>query len=247
MLRVRVPVMLALAAVLVAPTAAAAAPRPAAVKVRACETGDTPKERLATFYGRMRAVPDTHRMQMRFTLIDRSGDRAGLVPTSKLAKWRKSRPGVVRFGYAQTITGLEQGGAYAVTVEFRWRDARGKTIKSVRRTSADCRQEGKLPNLAVAGIETSPGDAAGTLDYTISVVNKGDEDARSFNVDLLVDGASADAAEIDLVKPGETVSVKVSGPACRARLRAVVDRRNAVRETTEDDNARSVRCPTPAS
>jgi hypothetical protein len=239
--RVLVPILLALTAALAAPAAASAAP--AAVKVRACETGDSSKERMATFYGRMRAVPGTYRMQMRFTLIDRSGDRAGLVPTPKLAKWRKSRPGVVRFGYAQTITGLEKGGAYAVTVEFRWRDARGKTIKSQRRTSADCRQEGELPNLAVAGIEVSPGDATGTYDYTIAVVNKGDEEARAFKVDLRVDGASADAAEIDLVEPGETVSVKVSGPACRARIRAVVDRRNRVRETTEDDNARNIRCP----
>jgi hypothetical protein len=246
MMRARIPILLALAVALGAPTAGTAATAPAVVKVRACETGDAPKERLATFYGRMRAVPGTHRMQMRFTLIDRSGDRAGLVPTSKLAKWRKSRPGVVRFGYAQTITGLEKGGAYAVTVEYRWRDARGKKIKSLRRTSADCRQEGELPNLAVAAITASPGDATGTLNYTISVVNKGDEEARSFKVHLLVDGATADAAEIDLVKPGETVSVKVSGPACRARIRAVVDRRNAVRETTEDDNARSGRCPAPA-
>jgi hypothetical protein len=245
-MRIRVPILLAAAAALLVPSASAGAPAPAVVKVRACETGDSSRERLATFYGRMRAIPGTHRMQMRFTLIDRSSGRAGLVPTPKLAKWRRSKPGVKRFGYSQTITGLEKGAAYAVTIEFRWRDEHGKTIKRLRRTSSDCRQEGELPNLAVAGIEADPGDAEGTLDYTISVVNKGDEDARSFNVDLLVDGASADAAEIDLVEPGETVQVKVSGPACQARVRAVIDRRNAVRETTEDDNARSVRCSTVA-
>jgi hypothetical protein len=246
-MRIRVPILLAAAAALLASPAAAGAAAPAVVKVRSCQTGDSSKERLATFYGRMRAVPGTNRMQMRFTLIDRTSGRAGLVPTPRLAKWRKSRPGVQRFGYAQTITGLEKGGAYAVTVEFRWRDARGKTIKSLRRTSADCRQEGELPNLTIAGIEADPGDAEGTLDYTISVANKGDEDARSFKVDLLVDGASADAAEIDLVEPGKIVTVKVSGPACRSRIRAVVDRRNAVRETTDDDNARNARCPSVAS
>jgi CARDB len=241
-MRVRVPILIAAAAALLLPLATAGAAAPSVVKVRACETGDSSRARLATFYARMRAVPGTHRMQMRFTLIDRSRDGATLVPTPKLAKWRRSRPGVQRFGYAQTITGLEKGAAYAVTVEFRWRGARGKTIRSQRRTSKDCRQEGELPNLAVAGIEARPGDAAGTVDYTVLVTNRGDADARSFKVDLRVDGARADAAEIDLVKPGETVAVKVSGPACRARVRAVIDRRNAVRESIEDDNARRVRC-----
>jgi hypothetical protein len=245
-MRIRVPILLAALVALLIPPASAGAPAAAVVKVRACETGDAARERLATFYGRMRAVPGTHRMQMRFALIDRSSGRAGLVPTPKLARWRKSKPGVVRFGYAQTIVGLERGGAYAVTVEFRWRDERGRTIKSVRRTSSDCRQEGELPNLAVARIEANPGDAAGTLDYEVSVVNKGDEEARGFKVDLLVDGATADAAEIDLVEPGETVSVEISGPACQSRIRAVIDRRNDVRETIEDDNGRSVRCPAPA-
>jgi CARDB len=245
-MRIRLPILLAAAAALIVPPASAGAPAPAVVKVRACETGDASRERLATFYGRMRAVPGTHRMQMRFTLIDRSSGRAGLVPTPKLAKWRKSKPGVMRFGYSQTIVGLQRGAAYAVTVEFRWRDERGKTIKRLRRTSSDCRQEGELPNLAVAGIEAKPGDAVGTFDYEISVVNKGGEDARAFRVDLLVDGATADAAEIDLLEPGETVSVEISGPACQSRIRAVIDRRNAVRETIEDDNGRSVRCPTVA-
>jgi CARDB len=231
------------AAVALVPAAAQAAPL-TALKVRACQTGDTKKERLATFYGRMLAVPGTTRMQMRFTLIDRSSDGATLVNApSKLSKWKRSRRGVKSFGYAQTVTALKAGGAYAAIVEFRWLDGHGTTIKSVRRTSADCRQDGDLPNLTISSVTARAGDAKGTELYTVGVTNRGTADAKSMKVDLFVDGAAADAAEIDLLQPGQTKTVEISGPACTAKVRAVVDRLDSVGETTEDDNSLRMRCP----
>jgi subtilase family serine protease len=147
------------------------------------------------------------------------------------------------FGYAQTVTGLQVGGAYAATVEYRWVDAAGRTVKTLRRTSAECRQDGKLPNLAVTRIAARPGDAAGTLVYSVDVVNRGAAEARAVVVDLFVDDAGADAARVDSVRPGETVTVRVSGPVCVQRVRAVVDRQDAIHETNEDDNVLRSRCP----
>ena len=54
--------------------AAAAHAATTTLRVRVCETGDTPKQRAATFYARMYAVKDTNTMEMRFTLINRAGD-----------------------------------------------------------------------------------------------------------------------------------------------------------------------------
>jgi hypothetical protein len=235
-------IIAALAALLALPSAASAGGA-AALKVRSCQTGDSSRERLVTFYARMQAVPGTSRMQMRFTLIDRSADGASLVATPKLSKWRKSHVGVKKFGYAQTITGLQKGGAYAAAVEYRWRDAKGHTIKSLRRTSADCRQDGELPNLAVGRVEARVGDAPGAIDYQVPVTNRGAGEARDLQVELFVDGAAVNAASVDVVEAGETVFVKFSGPTCQKRLRAVVDRKNAVAETTDDDNVLHSRCP----
>jgi hypothetical protein len=243
-MRFRVLITLAATAALLAlPALAGGASAPTTLKVRSCQTGESSKARLATFYARMRSVPGASRLWMRFTLIDRTGGGASLVPTPKLAKWRKSRVGVKSFGFTQTITGLEPGAAYAANVEYRWRDERGRTIKSARRTSADCRQDGELPNLSVPRITAKTGGAPGTALYLVDVSNRGAAEARALELDLVVDGASADAVEIDLIEPGETVTVKVTGPACRQRVRAVVDRADAVRETTEDDNVRHSRCP----
>src|SRR3954454_23237155 len=199
--------IIAVAAVAVLPMASAAVAEAApltVLNVRSCQVGDSAKQRQATFYGRMRAVPGTSRMMMRFTLVDRGANGTSLVPAPQLAKWRRSRPGVKTFGYAQTVTGLQVGGAYAAMVEYRWLDSAGKTIKTARRTSSECRQDGKLPNLAVTRLAARRGDAAGTVVYSVDVTNRGSAEARSVVVDLFVDDAGADAARVDSVKPGET-------------------------------------------
>jgi hypothetical protein len=233
----------AVAALLVVPAAVASAAPTTFLKVRSCQVGDSAKQRQATFYGRMRSVAGSNRMMMRFTVIDRSAEGTALVPAPRLAQWRRSRPGVKTFGYAQTVTGLQVGGAYAAMVEYRWVDANGKTVKTLRRTSSECRQDGKLPNLAISRIAARRGDAPGTLVYSVDVTNRGAAEARAVVVDLFVDDAGADAAKVDVVKPGATVTVRVSGPACVARLRAVVDRKDAIHETTEDDNVLRSHCP----
>jgi CARDB len=243
-MRFRLITALAAAAALFVMSAAVAEASPTtSLKVRSCQVGDSAKQRQATFYGRMRSVSGTARMMMRFTLVDRSSAGSSLVPAPQLASWRRSRTGVKHFGYAQTVSGLQVGGAYAAIVEYRWVSTSGKTIKTVRRTSAECRQDGKLPNLTVTRVAARTGDAAGTLMYSVDVTNRGRAEARNVVVDLLVDDAGADAATLDSVKPGETVTVRVTGPACESRLKAVVDRQDAIHETTEDDNVLRSRCP----
>jgi hypothetical protein len=242
-MRFRLITALAAAAVLLMAPAAVASGMPTTfLKVRSCQAGPSAKQRQATFYGRMHAVPGTSRMMMRFTVVDRAAGGPAL-PAPQLAQWRRSRPGVKTFGYAQTVTGLQLGGAYAATVEYRWVDAAGRTVKTLRRTSAECRQDGKLPNLAVTRIAARPGDAAGTLVYSVDVANRGAAEARAVVVDLFVDDAGADATRVDSVRPGETVTVRVSGPVCVQRVRAVVDRQDAIHETNEGDNVLRSRCP----
>ena len=246
-MRVRLLVPLLASAALLAPAAGASASAPAAVKVRSCRSGETAKHRRAAFHARMRAVPGTARMKMRFTLIDRSGSRAASpLSVAPLERWRKSRRGVTRFGYTQRITGLRPGAAYAVTVDFRWLDAGGHTIHRLRRTSADCREDGALPNLRVTGVSAEPGDAAGTELYLVEVTNSGTGEADGVQLDLFVDSAATDAAEIDVIDPGETVTKKISGPACSLEIRAVVDRLDEIPESDEADNTFRSGCPRPA-
>ena len=233
----------AVAVLLLVPAPAAQAAHSTLLRVRSCQVGDTSKERQATFYSRMHALPGSSRMMMRFTLFQRGNGSLTQVAAPQLSHWRRSRPGVRTFGYAQTVTGLNSGGAYVVTVQYRWVDSKGRKLKTVRRTSSECRQDGQLSNLAVTRIAARPGDAPGTLLYSVDVTNSGAAEASGVVVDLFVDDGAADGTQLDSVKPGETVTVRVSGPACVLRLKAVVDRQDAIHETTEDDNVLRSRCP----
>jgi hypothetical protein len=253
MFQVRMNLRLPIACVAAACSLAAAVPAHAAaastmLTVRSCDVGDTAKQRSATFYARMRAVKGTTQMAMRFTLVDSAG--AGpptIVDSPALAQWRKSRPGVLTFGYAQSVAGLEKGGVYAVQVQFRWTNARGQVLRSVKRTSDVCRQQGELPNLAITRVAARNGDASGTEMYSVDLTNSGQGEARSVDVDLFVDGAGADSYKVELVKPGDTVTVHFTGPACKRGLRMVADPRDTINETNEDDNVLRTRCPVPGS
>src|SRR3954447_20171407 len=236
--------LLAALSVFAGETASGAIKATTLLKVRDCQVGDSPKERSATFYARMTATKGTSQMAMRFTLIDRAGDGPPTVVDSPaLAQWRKSNKGVKRFGYAQEVAGLAKGGAYAVQVQFRWTNARGQVIRAVKRTSGTCRQEGQLANLSITGVSAQAGETSGTEFYFVDITNSGRGPARSPGVDLFVDAAAADSQTLDVVKAGETRTVRFVGPLCKQNIQMVADRDDVVNETNEDDNSLRARCP----
>jgi hypothetical protein len=183
-------------------------------------------------------------MAMRFSLFERTaGHGLEAVPNSGLQQWRRSRPGVTTFGYAQTVTGLQTGGIYNVSVDYRWFDASGRVISMRRRSSGVCREDGPLPNLTIVGLAASAGQAPGTELYTVQVLNNGAAPAHVVTTDIFVDGAQADTARVDEIDPGATVTVRITGPSCARRIRAVVDRLGLVNETAENDNTLRAACP----
>jgi hypothetical protein len=236
----------ALALCLALPAAAPAAKSPARVKLVDCEVSASPSQSVASFEGRMRAVAGTARMSMRFTLLERFGT-PGFEPVKvpDLATWRTSKAGVEVFSYTQRVRALERGGDYRMRVEFRWQDARGRTIRSMRRSSALCGRPGPLPQLQISDVRARPGATSGTAEYAVDVSNLGDLEAEDVPVLLVVDGAALDVREIDSLRAGETATVRFSGPPCVHRLRAEVDPEDEINESNEDDNRRIVRCSEP--
>jgi hypothetical protein len=225
------------------PAAAPAKASPARVKLVDCDITDSPSQSVAAFEGRMRALPGSARMSMRFTLLERFGTPEFVpVKVPELATWRHSKPGVEVFSYTQRLKALERGGHYRMRVDFRWQDARGRTLESMRRRSGVCGRSGPLPQLQIGGVRARPGAAAGTAEYSVDVSNLGDLDAGEVPVLLVVDGAALDVREIQSLEPGETATVRFSGPPCVHRLRAEVDPENKIHESNEVDNRRVLRC-----
>ena len=232
----------ALAVLCALPAVASARPF-ARAKVADCDVSLVPGASHANFEARMRAVPGTQRMLMRFTLEERFGsERYEPVKVRDLLEWRESEPGVQAFTYTQRIRALQPGGLYRVRVEFRWYGSKGRLIEQVRRRSPACGKPGPLPNLRIGDIRARLGSAAGTIEYEVDVLNTGTATAEDIPVAFAVDGATLDERAISALKPGETETVSFSGPSCSQRVRAEVDPDEEIHESNEDDNVRGVAC-----
>ena len=239
----RLVISAALALALIVPGQAQAAYKLPASKVLDCKSGDTGDSRSATFLGRMRAIPGTDRMLMRFTLMERFGDeKLHSLTVPALKPWRSAKTGIKDFRYKQTVTGLQGGGEYRVSVDFRWLDADGNLLRKATRVSGACRQQGELANLKV-GVPTALPGPEGTAVYDVPVGNDGKVIARDVSVELFVDGAATNVSHIDAVAPGEVRHVHFTGPTCKRNLRMVADPGDTIKERLESDNVSFVRCP----
>ena len=239
-MRPRVATVAAVLVALAAP-AAAQAHGPAGVEMRSCKTGSKPSERSGTYRAWMRAVDDSDRMAMHFELIaERPGQSPEHIASGSLREWHRSRHGVTRYRYKQTVKGLQQGTSYRMRVHFRWYDADGHVIKRAKRTSGAC-TGGPLPNLKVVALSSSP-SSNGEQHYTVTVQNTGDGDAEDFKVALVIDGALVDSRTLDRVRAGGSKSVDFTGPRCAHRYRAVADRGDDLVESREDDNSLRADC-----
>ena len=238
----RILILLATAVLAWAP--AAQAETTASVRVASCSGSDGAEGGSVTYVARMRAVPGTGRMALRIRLYERFGDEGfHRVSTEELGVWRRSHPGAAAFRWTQRVQGLRQGAVYRAVVRYRWEDASGARIRAERVRSAPCKQPGGLPNLRVAEIEVKQGKVEDTAVYRVHVVNRGTSAARGVGVLLRVDGEVVDEAEvIKRLEPGEVRTVTFNGPVCRRSLRAVVDPRELIAESREEDNARAPAC-----
>ena len=228
----------------VAPAPTAHADTVAGVRVLTCEGWQEGTGGLVVYRAHMRAMPGTTRMALRIRLLEKYGDgEYKRVSAEGLGVWRKSRVDATAFRYKQRVEGLRQGAVYRAVVHYRWLGADGERIQTARRRSAKCSQGGGLPNLRVASVKTSPGEVEDTAIYRVTVVNRGASAAHNVGVLLRVDGEVVDDAEvIEMLEPNEERTVIFHGPVCQRRMRAVVDPKELIAESREQDNMRGPSC-----
>jgi CARDB len=235
--RLAIPLAL-LAAVLATPSTAAAVALPATAKLVDCSV----EESSAAFYGRVRPVPGTARMWMRFTVEEKRAGSYEPLRARGLSRWHRSKPGVSAFGYRQTVRGLQPGGVYRAIVSFRWYSATGELVERTRRTSRACRQFDEVPNLTSAVAGVAPTQVAGVVRYLLRVANTGVAPAVDVGLRLSVDGGVVDTVTIASLEPGASREVAVLGPACTSSVSSLADPDGVIVESSEDDNAHTVDC-----
>jgi CARDB protein len=236
--RLAIQFLLLAAALTVAPPAAAADSLPASVRLVECSR----EQSFATFYARMRQVPGSERMWMRFVLLEKHLERYEALDAPALSRWHKSKPGVGAFGYRQTVRALRPGSVYRVQVSFRWYSSDGELIGRTRRRSAACRQFDAVPNLSSTLVGTEPTKTQGVLRYLLRVSNSGVAPAADVDVRLAVDGSTVDTHTVASLAPGDRQLVAISGPECTSSVESLADPDGVIVESSETDNRHLVPC-----
>jgi hypothetical protein len=232
-----------LAAVLAATSQAAvgdavALATPVSVKLLDC----SPESSSATFHARMRAVEDSERMWMRFTLLVKQGNTFEVLKAPGLGRWHKSKPGVGTFGYRQTVRGLQAGAVYKVQVNFRWYSENRELVEKTQRRSAPCRQFVAVPNLKARIVGSERTKVPGVLRYSVRAANAGVAPATNVALRLSVDGGVVDTVTIAALAPGERRLITFRGPECRSSVMAVADPDGVLVESSETDNVHQLAC-----
>jgi hypothetical protein len=240
--------LLLLALLCLAVPAAAAAARPRAeALVDSCEKATLESDGTGVFVGRMRAIAGSRRMQMRFTLQTRATrlDRWTAIAVPGFGVWTTSEPGRSRYVYTKTVEHLLAPASYRVSVRFRWLDADGARIGSMRDASPACKQPDPRPNLRVRGIGVEAAADAGTRRYVMLVRNNGHTTAGASSLTLTVAGVAQPDAVVPQLAPGEGTLVTLDGPACKpgTQLSAEADSGDAIDEGDESDNTFTRSCP----
>jgi hypothetical protein len=230
---------------LVLPAAAGGWPRYVATKwtaqVRVARCSQELNE--AVFHARMRRVPDTKRMALRFTLLQRTGAEGfQAVAAPKLGKWHRSRAGVGAFGYKQAVRNLAEGSVYRVKVDYRWYDEDGAVLQRARRRSATCPDESALPNLRVRLTGVHETSSVDTDRYYLRVMNLGNAAAEGAQVRLSVDGAAAGTITVPVLYPRSSKTVTMRAPECQSWAQAEIDPDGLIAETWELDNSHQLAC-----
>jgi hypothetical protein len=229
-----------------APVAVTASAR-AAVKVVACTEGLDLAQRSVTFEGRMRPIPGTVTMALRFVLQAQTpGDpRWRHVTADGFDRWLSSAPGVRRYTYAKTVRSLLAPASYRTTVRFRWLDANGRLLDQDDAVSAVCAQDDLRPDLVPRRIDDQPPAAGPQRGYGVLVRNTGGSASGAFAVRVDVPGAPSATVTTAALGPGESRVVTVTAAACAPgdTVNAVVDATALVDEADEDGNVLSVACP----
>ena len=241
--RLLLPLILLLLAV---PASAEARPRAEAL-LDSCEKATLDQDGTGVFVGRMRNVGGARRMQMRFTLQTRLTvhDRWTAVEVPGFGVWTSAAPGRSRYVYTKTIENLLPPASYRVSVRFRWLDADGDRIESMRDSSPACKQPDPRPNLVVRGIGVEAAAADDARRYVVLVRNNGRAATGASTLTLTVGGVAQPDTVVPQLAPGEGTLVTIEAPKCRpgTELSAQADSGDVLDERDESDNLFTRNCP----
>jgi hypothetical protein len=251
---------LAAALAVAVPSASASRPRAVVAPPRdglgaiACHQAVNPLQRDVSVQATMRPVTGTQTLQIKFGLnLTASGEPATAVVANGLGQWLTpsnptlgQRPGDI-WKLSKTVYNLG-GGSYQFSVAFRWLGPNGKSLRTATLQSSSCAIKELRPDLAVRSVKVRSIAGAPARDrYLAVVVNQGLSASGPFALlfDPGVAGTSSQTKPVTSLAPGQSTTVRFTGPLCDAASppTVVADPTGTVDESDRSNNALTVTCP----
>jgi CARDB len=220
----------------------------------ACHQAINPLQREVKVQATMRPVTGTQTLEIKFSLsLTAPGAPAAVVVASGLGQWLTpsdptlgQRPGDI-WELSKPVYNLG-GGSYRYAVAFRWLGVDGKVLKTATLNSSSCTIKELRPDLAVRSVTVKPVSGAPEGDrYIALIANQGLSASGPFSVlfDPGVAGARSQTKTVGSLDPGQSVTVRFSGPACDAASppTVVANSTGSVDESQRANDALTVACP----
>jgi hypothetical protein len=232
----------------------ATAPPRDALGAIACHQALNPLDRYVSVQATMRPLPATQTLQIKFNLnLTASGEPATAVVAGGLGQWLTpsdptlgQRPGDI-WKLSKAVYNLG-GGSYQFSATFRWLGVNGNVLRTATLHSSSCAIKELRPDLAVRSVKVSSIAGAPTRDRYLAVVaNQGLSASGPFSLlfDPGVAGANAQRKPVASLTPGQSTTLRFTGPACDAVSppTVVADPGGTVDESDRSNNALTVSCP----
>lgn len=204
----------------------------------------------ATFTGSMPARGSGLRMEMRFDLQERRkvGRRSRWVIVNNVPSfgvWDTADAGVPGFIVRKRVGGLDAGSKLRAVIRFRWVKPNGKRARGAKRVTRTCSVPENRPDLRARfpSVQRAAGDQPWT--YRALIQNTRAGAAGAFDVALVLGDDTAPVIQrVTGVAPGGRVAVQITAPRCvpGTAVRFIVDYKDEVAESREDNNVLTRRC-----
>jgi hypothetical protein len=240
-------------------TASGATPR-AQLQSFACQRALDPSDRSVSVSAVMRPLPGTEKLEMQFSLLERSGGSATfqtVVRAGDLGVWISPKdptlgqqPGDV-WELSKPVINLDAPASYRLRVAFRWIGAHSNVIGTAVRLSRSCNQRELRPDLLVKSISVSsdPGRPQKDL-YTSVIANRGATGAGPFEVLFTPGDDSAPKTHtVGFLGAGQAIRQTFVGPLCDAASPPTVtaDAASQVDDYNRANNTLTAACPASAA
>lgn len=225
--RTLISTVLAVAA-LAGPAAAGAQDKPLRVRLTACHHGTTAVDRYLQTTSRVRLVPRSVRVVLRYELLWRA---AGTTHFSRYPAPAFERRFRKASEHVYTVGNLPVGAVYRLHVRARWFGPGSGIVRTDHHLTRGCRQPDTRPDLTVARFVR-----VGPKRFAAVIRNIGDAAAGSFYVGDR-DGDAQGNLLVSGLAPGQ--STRISIAACHT---VIVDSASRIDESDEANNSASAPC-----